>query len=314
MNNMEKSFDENNRLRELIKDNSLLLMVISRFGIPLKEAGNSIEDIGIRTGIHMPTFLCVANMISGRPFNPEDVDLNTLMTYLKRAHTFFLDFFLPEIRRKFILGTDFSHSSDVAQLILRFFDEYVGEVRRHMEYENDTLFGYIESLIGGRPVKSGYNISVFARHHDAISDKLNRLKDVLISYCPQGNADLINSVLFDIINCEADLISHCEVENRILVPAVIKAEKMIKRIESGAHISEENENMAPTLGKREEEITICVAKGMSNKEIADKLCISVNTVTTHRRNICSKLDIHSPAGLTIYAIINGLIDPKEIEI
>ena len=183
-----------------------------------------------------------------------------------------------------------------------------------MEYENDTLFGYIESLIGGRPVKSGYNISVFARHHDAISDKLNRLKDVLISYCPQGNADLINSVLFDIINCEADLISHCEVENRILVPAVIKAEKMIKRIESGAHISEENENMAPTLGKREEEITICVAKGMSNKEIADKLCISVNTVTTHRRNICSKLDIHSPAGLTIYAIINGLIDPKEIEI
>lgn len=314
MNNMDKSFDENNRLRELIKDNSLLLMVISRFGIPLKEAGNSIEDIGIRTGIHMPTFLCVANMISGRPFNPEDVDLNTLMTYLKRAHTFFLDFFLPEIRRKFILGTDFSHSSDVAQLILRFFDEYVGEVRRHMEYENDTLFGYIESLIGGRPVKSGYNISVFARHHDAISDKLNRLKDVLISYCPQGNADLINSVLFDIINCEADLISHCEVENRILVPAVIKAEKMIKRIESGAHISEENENMAPTLGKREEEITICVAKGMSNKEIADKLCISVNTVTTHRRNICSKLDIHSPAGLTIYAIINGLIDPKEIEI
>lgn len=314
MSNTEKAFGENDRLRDLIKDNSLILMVISRFGIPLKEAGNSIADIGIRTGIHMPTFLCVANMISGRPFIPGDVDLNTLMTYLKRAHTFFLDFFLPEIRRKFILGTDFSHSSDVAQLILRFFDEYVGEVRRHMEYENETLFGYINSLLSGRPVESGYNISVFARHHDAISDKLKRLKDVLISYCPEGNADLINSVLFDIINCEADLISHCEVENRILVPAVIMAEKMTKRIENGSHVSEENENMASVLGKREEEIIICVAKGMSNKEIADKLCISVNTVTTHRRNICSKLDIHSPAGLTIYAIINGLIDPKEIEI
>ena len=47
---------------------------------------------------------------------------------------------------------------------------------------------------------------------------------------------------------------------------------------------------------------------MSNKEIADHLGISVNTVITHRRNIARKLQIHSPAGLTIYAIVNGLID------
>ncbi len=53
---------------------------------------------------------------------------------------------------------------------------------------------------------------------------------------------------------------------------------------------------------------------MSNKEIADSLCISVHTVTTHRRNICAKLEIHSPAGLTIYAILNGLIDPKEVDL
>ena len=47
---------------------------------------------------------------------------------------------------------------------------------------------------------------------------------------------------------------------------------------------------------------------MSNKEIADALCLSVNTVTTHRRNISAKLQIHSPAGLAIYAVVNKLVD------
>ena len=51
-----------------------------------------------------------------------------------------------------------------------------------------------------------------------------------------------------------------------------------------------------------------VGRGMSNKEIASHLYISVNTVITHRRNIARKLNIHSVAGLTIYAFANGLID------
>ena len=51
-----------------------------------------------------------------------------------------------------------------------------------------------------------------------------------------------------------------------------------------------------------------------NKEIADHLCISVNTVITHRRNIARKLQIHSPAGLTIYAIVNNLVDISSVKL
>ena len=51
---------------------------------------------------------------------------------------------------------------------------------------------------------------------------------------------------------------------------------------------------------------------MSNKEIADRLCLSINTVTTHRRNIARKLQIHSPAGITIYAIVNKLVTLEEV--
>ncbi len=67
------------------------------------------------------------------------------------------------------------------------------------------------------------------------------------------------------------------------------------------------------LSQREREIVTAVARGMSNKEVADMLSISTNTVTTHRRNIAAKLEIHNPAGLTIYAIVNGFIDISEVK-
>lgn len=68
-----------------------------------------------------------------------------------------------------------------------------------------------------------------------------------------------------------------------------------------------------SLSTREREIVVCVVKGMTNKEIADSLFLSAHTVITHRRNIAKKLQIHSSAGLTIYAIINKLVELQEIK-
>lgn len=62
------------------------------------------------------------------------------------------------------------------------------------------------------------------------------------------------------------------------------------------------------LSPREKEVVACVVMGMTNKQIADRLCLSAHTVITHRRNIAAKLQIHSAAGLTIYAIVNKLVD------
>ena len=67
------------------------------------------------------------------------------------------------------------------------------------------------------------------------------------------------------------------------------------------------------LSSREKEIVTYVVKGMTNKEIADALFLSTHTVITHRRNIARKLQIHSPAGLTIYAIVNKLVEIQDIK-
>ena len=75
---------------------------------------------------------------------------------------------------------------------------------------------------------------------------------------------------------------------------------------------EEKDSEQETLSQREKEIITCVVKGMTNKAIADKLYLSIHTVITHRRNIARKLQIHSPAGLTIYAIVNKLVELSDI--
>jgi DNA-binding NarL/FixJ family response regulator len=76
---------------------------------------------------------------------------------------------------------------------------------------------------------------------------------------------------------------------------------------------DDDEGGAETLSQREKEVIGCVVRGLSNKETAERLFLSVHTVITHRRNIARKLQIHSPAGLTIYAIVNKLVDLNEVK-
>lgn len=65
------------------------------------------------------------------------------------------------------------------------------------------------------------------------------------------------------------------------------------------------------LSGREEEVLALLAEGCSNKEIAGKLFLSSRTVETHRKRIMEKLDLHSVAELTRFAIANGLIPAKQ---
>lgn len=76
---------------------------------------------------------------------------------------------------------------------------------------------------------------------------------------------------------------------------------------------EPEEDSSEALSQREKEIVICVVKGMTNKEIAEKLFLSIHTVITHRRNISRKLQIRSASGLTIYAIVNKLIELRDVK-
>ena len=88
------------------------------------------------------------------------------------------------------------------------------------------------------------------------------------------------------------------------------ANKIFNLINNNDDSSSQNESV--DLSNRETDVLVCVAKGMTNKDISDMLNISVHTVITHRKNIVKKTGIKSVSGLTVYALLNNLVEESEI--
>ena len=311
------SYKLTDKMRDLVKDNSALILVMGRFGISLGFGDKSVSEVCRMHHVNENTFLEVVNFVSSKEYNYELISLPSLIGYLKQAHEYYLDFNLPNIRRKLIEAIDCSGTDKLAMLILKFYDEYVTEVRKHMEYENDVVFSYVEQLSQGF-LNRNFTISNFAGKHTPIGYKLKELKDIIIRYYPEKNNYQLNQVLLEIILSEQDLTSHCMIEDKLFVPAVKLIEQQLKKSGQIQYTDEtDGENIEKdkleVLSEREKDIIICVAKGMNNKEIADYLYLSVHTVTTHRRNISNKLQIHTTAGLIIYAIANKLVNIEEIQ-
>lgn len=301
------SYRPTDSMRDLLRDNSLLLFSISRFGIGFGFGDASVADTCARNGVDCDTFLAVANLLSGREHEGFSASLPALISYLQTTHSYYLESVLPSLRYKIISAINTSGSNEVSMLIVKMFDEYVSELREHLDEENDSLFPYILSLLEGSS-KGDFDLQNFTTDHSPVTEKLQDLKDIFIYHYPTGDSALLGSVLFDIINLERDLMSHFEIENHLLLPAAIDLlEKNRERGDSGTP-----EAPIDSLGEREKEILRLIALGLSNKEIANRLYLSVHTVATHRKNIISKLQIHSTAGLTIFAIIHNIIDTSEL--
>ena len=320
-------YSSTDKMSDIICDNYSLLQVMSRFGLPLGFGDHSVEEVCKNSHVDCPTFLAVANFINkghSRSSLPQtEISVESLMVYLKNAHHYFLDFQLPTIRRKLLEAIDCSTDNEITFLILKFFDVYVQEVRNHMNYEDQYVFTYVDNLLKGQKDEN-YNIKMFVSHHDHIDEKLTELKNSIIKYYPDSKkAYMMNAVLFDIFNCEKDLVSHNAIEDYLFVPAVLQLEEEVKKNIDNHNTSNkvqettekaESQSTQDDLSQREKEIICCVVKGMSNKEIAENLFISVHTVITHRRNIARKLQIHSPTLLTVYAIVNKLVDISEVKV
>lgn len=311
MNKETESYGPGWRMRDLVDDNNGLLLVLSRFAIPLGFGDATVSAVCHEAGVDCNTFLAVANTVSARQC-ATDISLNSMMGYLENSHSYFLDFILPAIREKLIRAINCHDENDVGSLILRYFDNYVLEVNRHMKHENDTIFPAVRGLLEGHQT-SGVSLRDYSMSHDSMAEVLQELKDIVIRHYRHKTNNMLNYVLYDIINCEADLMSHCELEDKLFLPAAVRMESEIGDRREVPVNEDVNESENEELTSREKEVVACVARGMANKEIADSLRLSIHTVTTYRRNIASKLQIHSPAGLVIYAILHDIIDISDVK-
>ena len=315
-----KMYEPSDKMITLIKDNYSVLQALGSFGISLGFGDKTVNETCQLNGVDTYTFLTVINFTIngyGDFENDEQISVPTLLHYLKASHTYYLDFQLPFIRRE--LQESIVPQDPLGQLIMRFYDEYAQEIRRHMKYEEKTLFPYVQSLLDGRPMND-YNIDTFSKHHDSTDKKLRELKLMMIKYLPSDthSNNKLTATLYDIYNNEEWLRQHAEVEDHIFTPAIKRLERLTKQEDVSKNITsmvfKGGQDNSEALSDRERDVIIGVVQGLQNKEIADHLCISVNTVITHRRNIARKLQIHSPAGLTIYAIVNGLVDISSVKL
>ena len=309
-----KMYEPDDKMISLIRDNYDLLQSLGSFGISLGFGDKTVKETCDDNGVDTYTFLAVVNFTTNGHGEFEDDDklsVPTLLHYLEACHAYFLDFQLPYIRRE--LQESLNEHDSLGNLILRFYDEYAHEIRRHMRYEQKTLFPYVQSLLDGHP-NTDYNVDTFSKHHSATDKKLRELKLLIIKYLPQDGLhnNQLTATLHDIYENEVWLRQHAMVEDCIFVPAIRRMEQVTRQSDVTRNISDMvfkgGTQNSEQLSDRERDVIIALVQGMANKEIADHLCISVNTVITHRRNIARKLQIHSPAGLTIYAIVNNLVD------
>ena len=300
---MYKSTD---KICDLMAHEEDAIQIISRFGLEMGVGEQTIAQVCEAHDVHTPTFLAIVNYkVFHQKALPDDIDLPTLQRYLQNAHNYFLNFRLPRLRRALIEAIiPADPTTKIPGLILRCYDEFVDEIRTHIEHENAGLYEEHE-------------------HDDErITGKLTEIKNLIIKYYPGASSRqtggaasaeegsityLLISVMSDLWHTEHDFADHCAIEDDILRPAMIKVKA--RKIQPKGNKTPETEE----LSEREKDVLIQVVRGLSNKEIADVLCISQHTVISHRKNITRKLNIHSTAGLTIYAIVNKLVDLNTLE-
>ena len=314
-----KMYEADDRMISLIRDNYSLLQSLGSFGINLGFGDKTVSEVCQEQGVDTYTYLAVVNFTINGYRELSDfskLSIPTLLQYLKASHEYFLGFQLPFIRKELVEALD--ENDNLARLILKLYDDYARAVRSHMKYEEKTVFPYVESLLRNE-VSNNYDIDTYSKHHGQTDGLLRELKSIIIKYLPSDGLhnNQLSACLYDIYNNEEWLSMHAEVEESIFIPSIRWLERRTKQNDVSTKISSminQNPDNSEALSDREKDVVISLVQGMSNKEIADHLCISVNTVITHRRNIAKKLQIHSPAGLTIYAIVNHLVDISNVSL
>lgn len=315
----QKMYEPDDRMISIIRDNYNILQSLGCFGISLGFGDKTVKEVCEEQNVDTYTFLAVVNFtINGyRSFDDADrMSVPTLMQYLRASHDYYLDFQLPFIRKELVEALD--EKDNLARLILKLYDEYAHTIRSHMKYEEKMVFPYVDALLNNKST-GNYDIETFSKHHPQIDQKVRELKSIIIKYLPSDGLrnNQLSATLYDIYNNEEWLSQHSMVEEEIFIPAIRRLEQRMRQSDVSvkiSHMINKNPDNNESLSEREKDVVISMVQGMTNKEIADHLCISINTVITHRRNIARKLQIHSPAGLTIYAIVNNLVDISSVKL
>lgn len=315
----------NRKFKRYIGDNPKAVEIMEMLGFKLGFGDLSLDEVCAQNGVNSDLFTTLCEIYTeDHPQidldNLKTSDIPVIISFLRLTHKNYLETSLDSLHDGVHRMTQHC-TQENAQIVNRFFDEYDSEMKKHIEYEDNVVFAYIEGLLQGRK-DTMLSIGMLSEVHTNVDEKLEDFKNIVMNYLPSSSTSHERyDVLIRILEIEQALRRHMDVEDKILMPlAEILEEDDVdepadKEPQSVQHPSGTISDIPDTLlSEREKEIITEVARGLTNKEIADKLFISVFTVTTHRKNISRKLGIKSIAGLTAYALMNGYLKQEDIRL
>jgi DNA-binding CsgD family transcriptional regulator len=276
-------------LSELLTEHSELIPVVNRFGVKLGVGEKTIEKICLENDLNVDFILAILNVYLDEEYDPEKdldaFDVSLIVDYLKRTVENYMQASVPNLEKHF---TPFiamsSGENEELKLLHKIFYQFKSELSEHLQQGLEQLSDYPNELL-----------------HD--------LKNIIIKHISGNfNQNLAYAVIFSITALEKELHIHNRLLEKVLRPKLKELDsghiEHLNHAFSDEHKSQEENKQ---LTNREIEVLKLIVQGRLNKEIADKLNISLNTVLSHRKNIIAKTGIKTVSGLTFYSISNGYV-------
>lgn len=220
------------KLAWVVEENYKILRILKRLGIMPGFGDKSIKEVCISNKVSVNLFLLIANMSLYKEFSPDLESLKELPTidlvnYLRRSHREFIINDIPNVEnaiRDIAVNDDFANTH--SSVFLDFFEEYKTELLSHFEYEDGSVFPYINGIIEGK-IRSGYSIEKFEENHTNIESKIGDLKNILLKYFPSKNP---HPELYDLVEklyiLQNEFEAHTYLEDKLLVPHVEYLERI----------------------------------------------------------------------------------------
>lgn len=259
-------------LSEVVYKNPTIIPILNRFGVSLGLGDMSVSEVTQKYDLDVDFFLLVLNTYLNDDYYPQielkGLDSTMVAEYLAKTRQYYLQVQLPNIEKHLtaFIGMSMAMGSDHASTPLMLLNKLLENFKLSLQSEEQNHHESPDAL----------------QPHQILQD----MQEVLIKFL-QGsyNQNLCYATIFAMHSLELDMVRHSRIRKRIL-----------------RKITEVSRDLSP----REVEVLRLVVAGKLNKEIADELNISFQTVLSHRKNITAKLGIKTVAGLTFYAISNGM--------
>ena len=308
-------FTSSMKVARLVEANYRLLGVLARVGIDGSFGEKTVSEVCISSGLDPDTIILLCEVYTFPNFKPSmellrRCHVGDILRYMHQSHDYYLNRAISDMEASITKLLEPCQQKQ-QEVVWNFFRGYKVEVKNHFGFEEQEVIPYVQGLIIGQN-RPGFSIDRFEENHSNIDEKLGDFKNLVMKSLPAVcDNDIRRDLLVHIYALQEDLKCHTYIEDHVLVPMVRLLENP-QRFRGHAREQEEPEQHLE-LSDREKEILVSVAQGLLNKEIADKHNISINTVITHRKNITRKTGIRTVPGLTVYAILNNLIDINSIE-